>query len=84
MRKPNNYTGHRVGLILALAGLLSGLAWPGYSRGQQLTDRAAVPLVTEPSWVATGKLNKGREGHTATLLVPYAASARLWVARLGL
>src|SRR5262245_13856999 len=62
MRKPSNYTRHLVGLILALAGLLSGatlmLEPAGGASGQ----------APGPSWGPTCSLNVGRSGHTATLL----------------
>ncbi len=68
MRKPSHHTYRLTCLILALAGLLGGIAWPGHSRGQQLTDQTTIPLASNPSWVATGSLNDGREAHTTTLL----------------
>ena len=68
MRKPSHHTYRLPCLSLALAALLSGLAWPGHSGGQQLTDQAAIPRLTNPNWVATGSLNAGRSSHTATLL----------------
>ena len=68
MRKPSHHTYRLLCLSLALAALLSGLAWPGHSGGRQLTDQAAIPRLTNPNWVATGSLNAGRANHTATLL----------------
>jgi hypothetical protein len=68
MKKPSNYTYHRRCLILALVGLMCGLALPGYSGSQHLSDQAATPPVTHPSWTFTGSLNTARFGHTATLL----------------
>jgi galactose oxidase-like protein/Kelch motif protein len=68
MRKRGYFAGHRVCLILALAGLTCGLALPGYSWSQPIPNQSAMPLVTNPSWGATGNLNTPRYGHTATLL----------------
>ncbi len=62
MRKPSNYTGHRVGLILALVGLLSAVTLvPERAR------RASAQAVG-PSWNLTSSLFRARAGHTATLL----------------
>ena len=68
MRKRGYFAGHRVCLILVLAGLTCGLALPGYSWSQPLPNQSAMPLVTNPSWSATGNLNSPRYGHTATPL----------------
>src|SRR5262245_26028003 len=68
MRKLSNCVGHRVCLFLALFGLMSGLTLPNYSWSQRFFAQGATPQVTNPSWVATGNLNKPRADHTATLL----------------
>lgn len=47
MRKPGNYAHNLVRLILALVGLMGGLAAPVCSRGRQLTYQAADPLDTQ-------------------------------------
>src|SRR5512134_1701914 len=55
-------TNHQVGLILALADLMSVIT-------QVLGPVAlAEPLVTNPGWTLTGSLNTNRYLHTATLL----------------
>jgi len=55
-------------LTLALAGSVSGLALPGFSRGPYPSYRATIPLTLNPSWTLTGDLNTARNHHTATLL----------------
>src|SRR5262245_23325359 len=62
MRKPRNYTRHLVGLILALAGLLSGIILAPERA------RRASAQTPGPSWSLTGSLLRARTGHTATLL----------------
>jgi len=62
MRKPSNYTGQRVGLILALAGLLSAATLVPEPAGR------ASAQAPGPRWSLTGSLNVGRSEHTATLL----------------
>src|SRR5262245_43352327 len=68
MRKLSNHTHHRVGLFLALISLMGGIALPGYSWSRCLSDRATIPVATNPSWTSTGSLNTARYFHTATLL----------------
>src|SRR5436305_1915604 len=63
MRKPSNDTGHRVGLILALVGLLSITTLVLEPAG------GASAQVVGPSWSITGNLNTARISHTATLLL---------------
>src|SRR5437016_10224488 len=68
MRKLSHHTCRLICLILALIGLMSGLALPGYSWSRPLSDQATTPQVPNPSWSNTGNLNTGRVSHTATLL----------------
>ncbi len=53
-------TGRRVRrllvLTLALAGSVSGLALPSYSRAPFLSYGVALPLTLNPSWAVTGGL----------------------------
>ncbi len=65
MLPPNNiqtHSRHRVGLILALVGLVCGVS---LILG---TARLATAQADAPSWSYTGCLNTARSGHTATLL----------------
>ena len=65
MRRSNNiqnHARHRVGLILAIAGLMSAAT---LLLG---TARVATAQTVYPSWSYTGSLNTGRERGTATLL----------------
>src|SRR5262245_48112624 len=62
MRKPSNNICRLMCLILALAGLLSGIILAPDRAGR------ASAQAPGPSWSLTGSLFRARTGHTATLL----------------
>jgi len=57
----------KTGLALALASLISVLAFPDYCRGEHPSYQVTVTVVNG-SWDFTGDLNTRRARHTATLL----------------
>ena len=55
-------------LLLAMGGLIAGLAAAVHCQQAQGVEAATKPQLTEASWVPTGNLSTARWDHTATLL----------------